>query len=101
MMGEVNEVQTPIGNNTNGNRSRALTTSSYASTAIPPQVESELDLGPADFGSSFDDMFSNFNKRQSTVMDGARFSAVRSVSKVPPMRNNSCGSPRISKLAGH
>lgn len=79
-MGEVSEAQIPIGN-TNGNRSRALTTSSYASTAIPPRVESELDLGSSDFGSSFDDMFSNFNKRQSTAMDSAGFSAVRSDSE--------------------
>lgn len=67
----------------NGNRSRALTTSSYASTAMPPRVEADLHLGASDFGSSFDDMFSNYNnnKRRSTIVDVAAISAMRSESE--------------------
>nr|POF03128.1 hypothetical protein CFP56_75493 [Quercus suber] len=49
-----NKEQSPV-------RERALTTSSYASTAIPTQVESNLSLGleESSFGDDFGNMFSN------------------------------------------
>lgn len=44
-----------------GSRARALTTSSYASTAIAPKLETSLDFGE----SSFDDMFSGLDRKES------------------------------------
>ncbi|OQO08958.1 hypothetical protein B0A48_05848 [Cryoendolithus antarcticus] len=41
-------------------RERAMTTSSYASTAVPPRLDAKPDLGATDFGSDFDtNMFSS------------------------------------------
>ncbi|KAH7391958.1 hypothetical protein BKA66DRAFT_568362 [Pyrenochaeta sp. MPI-SDFR-AT-0127] len=42
-------------------RNRALTASSYASTAIPPKLDADLNFGDA----SFDDMFSGLNRKES------------------------------------
>lgn len=42
-------------------RNRALTASSYASTAIPPKLDADLNFGDA----SFDDMFSGLNRNPS------------------------------------
>lgn len=47
------------------NRARAMTTSSYASTATPPKLEKDIGLS---MGGDFSDMFSGFGKRQSVVM---------------------------------
>ncbi|TVY71262.1 hypothetical protein LSUE1_G005044 [Lachnellula suecica] len=49
-------------------RDRALTTSSYASTATPPKLEKDLGLS---LGGDFSDMFSGFGKRKSVVMEPA------------------------------
>ncbi|KUJ22416.1 uncharacterized protein LY89DRAFT_298335 [Mollisia scopiformis] len=48
-------------------RSRAVTASSYASTATPPKLV-DRDLGLS-LGGDFSDMFSGFGKRKSVVMD--------------------------------
>ncbi|KAM0722012.1 hypothetical protein Q7P37_002938 [Cladosporium fusiforme] len=45
-------------------RDRAMTTSSYASTAVPQKAESSLDLPTADFGNDFGGMFDTFNNRR-------------------------------------
>lgn len=45
--------------NSDPGRSRALTTSSYASTAMPPKLDSDLN-----FGGGFDDLFSGLEKRR-------------------------------------
>ncbi|KAF2710290.1 hypothetical protein K504DRAFT_454608 [Pleomassaria siparia CBS 279.74] len=45
---------------TENGRTRALTTSSYASTAIPPKLDSDLN-----FGGGFDDMFTSLDRRAS------------------------------------
>jgi hypothetical protein len=52
------------------NRARAVTTSSYASTATPPKlpVSADKDLGLS-LGGDFGDMFSGFGKRKSQVLD--------------------------------
>lgn len=50
-------------------RERAMTTSSYASTAVPPKIESKLDVGGSDFGSGLGDLFSGFGKRRSRNLD--------------------------------
>ncbi|KAF2259820.1 hypothetical protein CC78DRAFT_620707 [Lojkania enalia] len=44
-----------------GNRARAMTTSSYASTAIAPKIEADLSFG----NSGFDDMFAGLDRRES------------------------------------
>jgi hypothetical protein len=44
-----------------GKRDRAMTASSYASTAIPPKLDSDLNFGD----SSFDDMFSGISRKES------------------------------------
>jgi hypothetical protein len=44
-----------------GKRDRAMTASSYASTAIPPKLDSDLNFGE----SSFDDMFSGISRKES------------------------------------
>jgi len=49
------------------NRARALTTSSYASTAIPPKLD-DKELGLS-LGGDFSDMFSGFGNRKSVVLD--------------------------------
>lgn len=59
-------------------RSRAVTTSSYASTATPPKLE-DRDLGLS-MGGDFSDMFSGFGKRKSVVMDAE---ANRAMSQSP------------------
>jgi hypothetical protein len=51
----------------NSNRERAVTASSYASTATPPKIE-EKELGLS-LGGDFADMFSGFGKRKSTLLD--------------------------------
>ena len=43
-------------------RHRAMTTSSYASTAVPPKLNADLDFGSSSFG---DDMFSGLNRKAS------------------------------------
>lgn len=45
-------------------RERAMTTSSYASTAVPTKAESRLDLPTSDFGNDFGGMFDSFNTRR-------------------------------------
>ena len=47
-------------------RARAVTASSYASTATPPKLD-ERDLGLS-LGGAFGDMFSGFDKRKSAVL---------------------------------
>ncbi|KAF2016069.1 hypothetical protein BU24DRAFT_192611 [Aaosphaeria arxii CBS 175.79] len=49
----------PVSQNMGDGRPRAMTTSSYASTAIPPKLDSDLN-----FGSGFDDLFSGLDKRR-------------------------------------
>jgi hypothetical protein len=44
-------------------RERAMTTSSYASTAVPQKSERAIDLPTADFGNDFGNMFESFDKR--------------------------------------
>lgn len=44
-----------------GSRARALTTSSYASTAVAPKLGADLDFGD----SGFDDMFSGLDRKES------------------------------------
>lgn len=60
------------------NRPRAVTSSSYASTATPPKLE-ERDLGLS-LGGDFSDMFSGFGKRQAKGMD---IDTARDMSKSP------------------
>lgn len=48
-----------------GKRDRAMTTSSYASTAMPPKLDQELSFGEE---SSFDDIFSGLNRKASPEM---------------------------------
>ncbi|KAI9841162.1 MAG: hypothetical protein M1837_000950 [Sclerophora amabilis] len=50
-------------------RERAMTDSSYASTATPPKLDT--DLGLPDFG-EFGDMFDGLGKRRSALMDAQR-----------------------------
>ncbi|KAI9818173.1 MAG: hypothetical protein M1827_000798 [Pycnora praestabilis] len=54
-------------------RERAMTTSSYASTATPPKLEADLDLhlDDSDLG-GFGDMFKGFGTRKSALPDGSR-----------------------------
>jgi hypothetical protein len=49
-------------------RERAFTASSYASTATPPKLDQNHDLGLS-LGGDFSDMFSGFGNRKSVVMD--------------------------------
>jgi hypothetical protein len=51
----------------NTKRERAVTASSYASTAVPPKLE-EKELG-LNLGGDFADMFSGFGKRKSGLLD--------------------------------
>jgi len=60
-------------------RARAATTSSYASTATPPKLDQNNDLGLS-LGGDFSDMFAGFGKRKSVVMDAE---ANRSMSNSP------------------
>ncbi|KAJ4984656.1 hypothetical protein SVAN01_09845 [Stagonosporopsis vannaccii] len=48
-----------------GKRDRAMTTSSYASTAMPPKLDQDLSFGDE---SSFDDIFSGINRKASPEM---------------------------------
>lgn len=48
-----------------GKRDRAMTTSSYASTAMPPKLDQDLSFGDE---SSFDDIFSGLNRKPSPEM---------------------------------
>lgn len=48
-------------------RARAVTTSSYASTATPPKLD-ERDLGLS-LGGDFGDMFTGFGNRKSAVLE--------------------------------
>ncbi|KAF3005732.1 hypothetical protein E8E13_006375 [Curvularia kusanoi] len=48
-----------------GKRDRAMTTSSYASTAMPPKLDQDLSFGEE---SSFDDIFSGINRKASPEM---------------------------------
>lgn len=47
-------------------RARAVTTSSYASTAKPPALDKNLGLS---LGGDFSEMFAGFDKRRSTILD--------------------------------
>jgi hypothetical protein len=47
-------------------RARAVTASSYASTATPPKLD-DRDLGLS-LGGDFGDMFSGFDKRKSAIL---------------------------------
>lgn len=60
-------------------RTRGMTTSSYASTATPPKLESKTDLGLS-LGGDFSDMFAGFGNRKSVVMDAENY---RAYSKSP------------------
>ncbi|KAJ4307579.1 hypothetical protein N0V94_009687, partial [Neodidymelliopsis sp. IMI 364377] len=48
-----------------GKRDRAMTTSSYASTAMPPKLDQDLSFGD---DASFDDIFSGLNRKESPDM---------------------------------
>ncbi|KAH6612708.1 hypothetical protein C7974DRAFT_406185 [Boeremia exigua] len=48
-----------------GKRDRAMTTSSYASTAMPPKLDQDLSFGE---DSSFDDIFTGLNRKASPEM---------------------------------
>jgi hypothetical protein len=50
-------------------RDRSLTTTSSASTALPPTVDAGLSLGMSDFGGGFDDIFAGLDKRKSARLD--------------------------------
>ncbi|KAF2112371.1 hypothetical protein BDV96DRAFT_159767 [Lophiotrema nucula] len=56
-----NSYSSPYGPNTGG-RNRSMTTSSYASTAIAPKLDGELDLGG---DSSFGDLFTGIGRKDS------------------------------------
>jgi hypothetical protein len=47
-------------------RARAVTASSYASTATPPKLEKDLGLS---LGGDFAEMFAGFDKRKSAILD--------------------------------
>ncbi len=47
-------------------RARAVTSSSYASTATPPNIEKNLGLS---LGGDFSEMFASFDKRKSAILD--------------------------------
>ena len=44
-------------------RDRSMTTSSYASTAVPPRIEAKPDLGSSDFGGDFGSMWDDHAKK--------------------------------------
>ncbi|KAF2749476.1 hypothetical protein M011DRAFT_484898 [Sporormia fimetaria CBS 119925] len=48
-----------------GGRARAMTTSSYASTAVAPKLDADLDFGGGDFG---ENMFAGFSKKEPPEM---------------------------------
>jgi hypothetical protein len=56
----------PPSEESRSSRSRAVTASSYASTATPPKIE-DKDLGLS-MGGDFSEMFAGFGKRKSVVM---------------------------------
>lgn len=56
----------PMDNDERSGRARAVTSSSYASTATPPKLE-ERDLGLS-LGGDFSDMFSGFGQRKSGIL---------------------------------
>ena len=58
----------------NTGRARAVTASSYASTATPPKLD-ERDLGLS-LGGDFSEMFAGFGKRKSVVMDAEKSRAM-------------------------
>lgn len=66
-------------------RDRAMTTSSYASTAMAPKIDGDLGLGSTDFGSGFGDIFEGAGRRGSAIMEETESShflaptAIRSV----------------------
>lgn len=62
------EQQSPTIDEEQSGRPRAITTSSYASTATPPRVDENNDLGLS-LGGDFSDMFAGFGKRKSVVME--------------------------------
>lgn len=47
-------------------RERALTTSSYASTAVPPKLETAIPVGQTVFDDDFENMFTGFGERTSS-----------------------------------
>lgn len=57
----------PKNSDENIQRERAVTASSYASTATPPKLD-EKELG-LNLGGSFADMFPGFGKRSSALLD--------------------------------
>ncbi|KAJ9645088.1 hypothetical protein H2199_003092 [Coniosporium tulheliwenetii] len=50
-------------------RDRAMTTSSYASTAMAPKIDGDLGLGSTDFGSGFGDLLEGAGRRGSAIME--------------------------------
>jgi hypothetical protein len=74
-------------------RERAMTTSSYASTAVPQKSERAIDLPTADFGNDFGNMFDSFDNRRPTkaspappAVDNFR----RTVSALGPLIHAAC-----------
>jgi len=61
------EPQSPVVDDEQTGRQRAVTASSYASTATPPKLD-ERDLGLS-LGGDFSEMFNGIGKRRSAVMD--------------------------------
>ncbi len=70
-------------------RNRALTASSYASTAIPPKLDSDLNFGE----SSFDDMFSGLSRKESPELPketaGRSLLSEKRTLKTDPIKINS------------
>ncbi|KAH8602865.1 hypothetical protein B0O99DRAFT_647688 [Bisporella sp. PMI_857] len=63
-------------------RQRAVTASSYASTATPPKLD-ERELGLS-LGGDFGDMFSSFGKRKSQMLEAERNRAMSKSPELPP-----------------
>ncbi len=75
-------------------RQRAVTASSYASTATPPKLD-ERDLGLS-LGGDFSDMFNSFGKRKSAVID-AETNRAMSRSPVSPSIHNQFPNSNINR----
>ncbi|KAL3417285.1 hypothetical protein PVAG01_11285 [Phlyctema vagabunda] len=86
-------------------RTRAVTASSYASTATPPKLENK-DLGLS-LGGDFSDMFSGFAKRKSAILDAQKnremshspeyYPSAPAPAQVQPPSNRSYSSSRLNQ----
>jgi hypothetical protein len=83
-------------------RERAMTTSSYASTAVPQKSERAIDLPTADFGNDFGNMFDSFDSRRPSKGSPAPPAVAgyrRTVSVTDPLIRAAC-SQQIGTSAG-